>query len=663
MNRILILCCTLLSITLSSTAQLPLNQQRYADSLITLLQKEKNDSIKAKLCFHLMYYWQVRDTAKAKHYLEQGRIFSKNNLFLQGLSYAHEGYYYFNSDLDKSEIAYLKADSILSHFDTKEAYVARTNILQNYGVIFQARDDDRTFTDIILNRAIPMAEKAKDSAVLGSQYVSVSVGFMNIEQYDKAEIYLNNAINIMKLSHAQSSRLVAAYNRAGENYIYLKKINAAKGVLDTVKEILAPYPESELYAGYYQVEGMYLHELKKYNEAITSFDKGIKAANGPNKAYRIQELQFLKVKSLLAAGKYEPARQILLSLAADEDVISLDAGRAELYSSFAEAYAGLGNTKLAYEWNKRYSQLNDSMNDSRLKRDINALEIRYKNAEKEREIISLKAKNEQSILKARNNQLVAWLFAVLSIFLLIVAALAWVYYRNNRKLSVQKDINHQQQIREMEQQQQLTATTAMLAGEERERQRLARDLHDGLGGMLAGIKMDISRISEMELPVKERLPVAVGQLDDAIGELRRIARNMMPETLFRFGLPAALKDFCESFEKGPSNIILQCYGMDNNDLSPSVQVMVYRIIQELVTNALKHAKATDILIDCIQNDNQVDITVEDNGKGFDPDRIKNGGIGLSNIQTRVNYLNGKLDIQSSPGTGTTVTINIFLNEQ
>lgn len=662
MNRILILCGALLSVYISAMAQLPLNQERYADSLASVLQKETNDSIKAKTCYLLTYYWLPRDTVKARQYLEQGRTLSKKFPFLQALSYAHEGYYYYNTDIDKSEAAYLKADSMLSRFTTREAYISRSNIWQNYAVIQQIRDDDWTYTDIILNKAIPLALKAKDSAIVGSQYVGVSVAFMNIEQYDKAEIYLNNAIQILKSSHAQASRLVAAYNRAGENYIYLKKIAAAKGVLDTIKDILSPYPGSELYSGYYQVEGMYLHELKKYNEAVASFEKGIIAANGPNKMYRIQELLFLKVKSLLAAGRYETARQILADLSTDEDIISMDAGRAEVYSGFAEAYAGLGNMQLAYEWSKRYNQLNDSMNDSRLKRDINALEIRYKNAEHEKEITTLKARNEQAVLSARNNQLVAWLLGTLSAFLLIVAALAWTYYRNNRKLSEQKDINHQQQIREMEQQQQLTATTAMLAGEERERQRLARDLHDGLGGMLAGIKMDLSMISETNT-AEGRLPVAVTQLDGAIDELRRIARNMMPETLFRSGLESALKDFCESFEKGPSNIVLQCYGINNSAIPSSVQVMIYRMVQELITNALKHAKATDILIDCIQNDHQFDITVEDNGTGFNPEKVKSDGIGLNNIQARVNYLNGKLDIRSSPETGTTITINIFLNEQ
>jgi len=97
-----------------------------------------------------------------------------------------------------------------------------------------------------------------------------------------------------------------------------------------------------------------------------------------------------------------------------------------------------------------------------------------------------------------------------------------------------------------------------------------------------------------------------------------------------------------------------------NDLRPNVQLSIYRIIQELVNNALKHAKASRILVDCIQDEEQVSITVEDNGSGFDPKQVKSNGSGLSNVRSRVDYLNGKLDIQFAANTGT--SINIQFNE-
>ncbi|HEY0608992.1 MAG TPA: sensor histidine kinase, partial [Chitinophaga sp.] len=284
-------------------------------------------------------------------------------------------------------------------------------------------------------------------------------------------------------------------------------------------------------------------------------------------------------------------------------------------------------------------------------------------AENEKKISRLESENKITKLSARNNRLLAWLSGAASIILLVVAAFSVYYYRSNKKLSAQKEINHRQQLKEIAQQQQLSNIQAMMEGEERERGRVARDLHDGLGGLLAGVKMDLSKLGDKAAtapPLRDQLQATTRQLDGSINELRRIARNMMPETLLRFGLETALKDFCTGVENEGTAITLQCYGMEQHDLRPNVQLMVYRIVQELVTNALKHAKASRILVDCIQHGSEVSITVEDNGKGFDPKAVNGNGSGLNNIRTRVDYLNGKMDIQFAANTGT--SINIQFNE-
>jgi two-component system NarL family sensor kinase len=262
-----------------------------------LLEKAGSDSIKARTNFFLVYYWLPRDTAKAGEHLRAGRALSRKYPYLEAVSYAHEAYFYYNIDIAMSEAAYLKADSLLSRYTNKEAFLARSNIWFNYAVLQQRKDDDETYTDIVLNKSIPLAIRSGDSAVMGSQYISVGVAFMNIEQYDKAEVYLDYAINVLRRARTQVTRLIVAYNRAGENYMFLKKYDHAKHVLDTVKSLLAPYPESELYTGYYMVEGMYYQQMRLYNLALESYDKGIASAKGLNKSYRIQELLFFKIKT------------------------------------------------------------------------------------------------------------------------------------------------------------------------------------------------------------------------------------------------------------------------------------------------------------------------------------------------------------------------------
>lgn len=659
MIRVINLITLFVTISVYCRAQIPLDQKRYYDSLTNILRVAGTDSVKARAYYSLISYWISRDTAKARQSLEEGRKLSKDIPFLTAFSYANEGYLYYSADIARSERAFKAADSLLSRFSFKEAYQVRANVTMNLAVIQQRRNDDRAYIDIMLNRAIPLALKAGDSAIVASQYVGVGLAFMNIEQYDKAEIYLNDALRIYRRVKAPPMRVISAFNRAGENYICLKKYDEAKKILDEVKPLLAPYPESELYAGYYMVEGLYYDHLKQYARAVACFDKGIAAAKGPNKAFATQELLFYKVKSLIAEKQYAPAIKVLTALSADEDAMTLDGSRLELYEGFAESYAGLGQMKQAYDWAKKARHLNDSLYESDVTSDINALEMKYQRAESQRQIIELKAKHAQAALAARNSRLYSWLFALISVFLLIVAAFALLYYRSNRKLLRQKELNHQQQLTEIEQEQRLKFGQAVLQGEEQERRRLARDLHDGLGGMLAAVKLNLSGQMAGAQPVQQtELKRIIGQVDHSVTELRRIAHNMMPANLLNFGLETALKDMCESLITDKTTISFQAYGIDKS-MPEQIQINIYRIVQEMLVNAVRHADARTIMLQCSQDGALFLITLEDDGRGFDT-AISGKGIGLSNIRNRVGFLKGRIDILSAINEGTTINIELHV---
>lgn len=657
MTRVINLIALFVIISLCAKAQLPLDQQRYYDSLTNIIRQTTSDSLKARANYGLVYYWVPRDTVKARQCLDEARRLSKQYPFLQAISYAHEGYLYYSSDMDRSDAAFATADSLLRNFSTKEVYQVLANVWINRAAIKQRKDDDRAYIDIVLNKAIPFALKAGDSAIVASQYVGVGVAFMNVEQYDKAEPYFDKAIKIFQSIHTQPSRLVAALNRAGENYVLLKKFEEAKKTVATVKTLLAPYPGSELYAVHFMVEGLcYLHD-HQYTLAETSFDKGIAAAKGPNKAYVIQELLFYKVKALLANKKYEPAKQILLELSADEELMELGSSRLEVYEGFAASYAGLGQMKPAYEWMKVSRHLSDSLHESDLANDINDLEMKYQRAESQKEIITLKAKNEQAALSAKNNRLYSLLFASTTLLLLVIAIFALLYYRSNKKLLVQKELNHQQELKEMEQQQRLQFGQAILQGEEQERRRLARDLHDGLGGMLAGVKLNLSsQVEKVTTEQQGELRKVIKQVDDSVTDLRRIAHNMMPVNLLKFGLQTALRDLCESLMTDTTKIDFQAYGIEPS-IPEQTQINIYRIIQEMLANAVRHADARSIILQCSQDGDTFLITQEDNGKGFDTSANAKG-IGLSNIRNRVGFLRGAIDITSVINEGTTINIEL-----
>ena len=149
-------------------------------------------------------------------------------------------------------------------------------------------------------------------------------------------------------------------------------------------------------------------------------------------------------------------------------------------------------------------------------------------------------------------------------------------------------------------------------------------------------------------------------LDSAIKEMRRVAHNMMPEVLVRFGLDKALRDFCDDVNgAGALKVSYQSVGMEQVEVQQTTAIAVYRIAQELLNNTIKHAGASSAIIQLSKTASGIDLTVEDDGKGFDTRILtESKGMGWSNIQNRVDYLKGRLDILSVPGKGTSVHIEI-----
>ena len=220
----------------------------------------------------------------------------------------------------------------------------------------------------------------------------------------------------------------------------------------------------------------------------------------------------------------------------------------------------------------------------------------------------------------------------------------------------------QQKIIDLEKDKQLVTAEAMLKGQDDERSRIAKDLHDGLGGLLSGVKISFSNLKEsvgLNAASSKLFDKPITQLDNTIAELRKVAHNLMPEALVKFGLQNAIQDFCQSLQQTNNCVInFQQLGMER-DLGNVANVNVYRIIQELVNNAVKYASAHQIIVQLTKTENKVLITVEDDGKGFDISTLKQAtGIGITNITHRVNYLNGTIDINSKPNNGTSINIEL-----
>ena len=230
--------------------------------------------------------------------------------------------------------------------------------------------------------------------------------------------------------------------------------------------------------------------------------------------------------------------------------------------------------------------------------------------------------------------------------LILLTALGFLYYKQRQK-------TQQQKISNLENEKENVALRSLMAGEEKERSRIAKELHDGIGGILAAAKMHASKDVENTKIVE--------LLNSASEESRRISHNLLPENLVKKGLDVALHDFVESInESGLLKAEYQSVNLKSN-LSKSLQLSIYRIIQELLNNIIKHADATEAMVQIQESNSQLLITVEDNGKGFQTNDKANG-IGLTNIESRLSLLKGQLKIDSDKKMGTSVYIELKLDQ-
>jgi signal transduction histidine kinase len=315
---------------------------------------------------------------------------------------------------------------------------------------------------------------------------------------------------------------------------------------------------------------------------------------------------------------------------------------------------------LALDFRKKYDSLNDTLMSSSRTKFINQLEAKYNTAQKNNQITQqqLSISENQRIIQRKNTLNAALISGVL--FLLIVGILVYRNFNHRNKLLWQNQKLREQRITELEQERKLVAAQSVMKGQEEERSRLARDLHDGVGGLLSGVKLSMSNMKGNVFLSEENahsFENVISQLDQSIVELRRVSHNMMPEALIKYGLKEALENYCENINvSGKIKVQLQTYGMEKR-MEQSTEIIIYRMIQELLNNVIKHAEAKNVLIQLVRKEDHFNLTVEDDGKGFDTKEIETKtGAGLANIKARAEYLNGNVDIVSKKGEGTSVNI-------
>ena len=646
------ICSFLFIASVNSRGQELLNR----DSLLVVVKTAKEDTNKVLLYISIGQQYENNLPDTAAYYYTQAKLLSeKLNYTLGIIKYISNITYVLNlqGKLDSSLRLNLYSVELAQRINDRKRLAFG---LSNVGASYLEMEQYENAANYFL-QAIKILEELGLKQYLGVLYNNLAILYDKMMQYDKAIHYSEKAIAISR-SLNDSTNLSISLNTISLPLI--NSNNPAKAV-PYLKESLEI---CRLINNIYLREACLISLGTVYKMTEQSEKHLANATEALQLAKELEDKDGIAVAYALLSSYY--LGKLQLEKAKENALLSLQVARnSGQPANEKTALLLLADISLALhevEDFKNYRRQQDSVEAVLLNRQITRntqeLEAKYETEKKNSQITALEKDKRIQTLSIRQKNTLNYLLIGVAAIILIISLLVYRTYR-------QRQLLQQNKIQELENEKQLLATEAVLKGQESERARLARDLHDGLGGMLSGIKHSLNTMKGNMIMTENNVQSferSIDMLDSSIREMRRVAHNLMPESLVKFGLDAALKDFCNDINSiGALKITYQSFGLEGKVIEQTISITIYRIVQELVNNIMKHAQARQAIVQVTTDAKQISITVEDDGKGFDPEKLDIGrGIGWLNIRSRVDYLKGKIDTRSQPGEGTSVHIELSL---
>lgn len=582
------------------------------------------------------------------------------------------------------------------------SYAQRTSIDSLIKALPSAHDTDKPYINYFIGKkylrisgdssrhyileAIKLAKKYKNDKVLAESYSVLGAREKYEGNFETALNYHLKALKIKEKNNYESG-LAVTYNDIGIVYKQMKRWDEALYYYQKSNKLAHKTNMGEAISFSYNNMGTIYNEVGKYDSSLVCYNLALSQAEKivshgaiATALTNLGDIHFQHERYDSALYNF---KKCLSYDKANEDKY----GMALSYMQLARTYTALNNLQAALahidtadiiskeenllreridvlmikssiqEQLKDYNgailsirtsaALKDSLISEETSKQVSELQTKYETEKKEQQIAL-----QQSELKSKN-----YIIAGISGVLVLGGLLSYSYYRRYRLMQ-------QSKLQQAVMQQQELATQAVLEAEEKERQRIAGDLHDGVGQLMSAARMNLS-IIEHDLKFEDEskkaaFDKALSLVDDSCREVRAVSHNIMPNALLKAGLISAIREFIQKIDQHALEVTLYADGI-NERLPVNVESVLYRVIQECVNNVIKHSQANKLDITLIKDEEGISITVEDNGKGFDTG-TSSEGIGLKNMQTRIHYLKGSIEWDSAPGKGTVVTIQVPLND-
>lgn len=671
-------------------------QNEYLTKLIDSLDLPIDKEQRIELNLKISEEYLKSDIERSLHYANIAIAFAnqtEGNVFFNDALFAKSQAFYYLMRLDSCSF-YL--DMILQDKDkiTDRSLLGKTYLL--YGGMLKDQSDFRG-ARTKLNRALEIQQQVKDKAGEANAYNQIAsilnlqgkydsavfhyikchklaaqikdtlgvikafgnLGktFMDLEEYERAKLYFLQALPIaIEINHLRFKALTI--QNLGIIQFRLEVYDSALYYYNLAAEIYKRNSDQSSMAYLYGNIGVIYDVMSEYDTAYTYFKKALDLHIKQNNFHGvvgsksnialIHERKGLYKKALLM---YDTVLQLAIEYQLARDI-------AHTYKNIYKTYELAGNFKKAFEFQSIYYQVQDSLVNLEKESAIADLELKYGKEQDQAEILLLTNETlEQNLeIKQRTNE--RNLYILLGIIAVVITLMIFLV---TRQRMVKDRIIRMKEIDRLNEEKKAMAARALVEGQEEERKRVATELHDGLGVLLSSVKLQFTNIGE-EVPEKKDLfDRATELLDKAAVDVRRISHNLMPGNLVRFGLFDALEDIFETIDESDSMKAEFRLDGKNERLPENHEVMIYRIVQELINNTIKHGNASKILLHLNHSDASINILYSDNGKGFVvKELIDTGSLGLKSIQSRIDYLEGDLEIISAKGDGASFKINLPL---
>lgn len=620
-------------------------QTKQLDSIKNLIKT--TDSLELKASLHGRVAWLNfrRDLNASQTHLDSSRkILAKLN-YPKGvakLNYRYAVLYRLKGEYDKA-LSYVE-QSYEYNFLQKDSFAMANDLFQK-GVINSIKGDYKTSLETYY-QILEIYESSSDTKGIGMTLNSIGIVQKNLKQYDGAITSYKRAIGTLENTKHRRD-LANSYGNLGSAFFHKKQLDSALSYLKIARQLDKGLDDLwGIAINSYNIGEIFIYK-KDYQTALTYLEEAYQIQKRNNYETALAETRTALGKVYLKLNQFSKSEKFLN--AALEQAPESKKTLRELEYNLYDLYKKQRIYSKALSHHETFFAYNDSILSKENTEYANELEVKFETEKKDKELAEQQLEIEQQELELQKKQSQYKLMTGLVIFLLISSLLTWFLYQQRQK-------RKNQEIVTLKREQQVKTLELLMEGEEKERFRIAKELHDGVNVDLSAIKYKLTSLLEKN---NEVINEAVTMIDKSCEQVRAISHNLVPPALKDFTLVEAIEDYCSTTNAiHETKVTFQHIG-NTVELSKKADANIFRIVQELVNNSIKHAEASEIDVQISYQNDSIQLTVEDNGKGYDINAEKSNGIGLQNIKSRIAYLNAKLDVTSdSKGTSYIIDINI-----